>query len=384
MRKPDCLLVRVGELALKSKQVQRRFFSILLNNIRAGLNEKKIKFNFEINPNRIFIYTKQIKKAIKILQKIFGITSISPVWTCYSNLNEMRILATAIAKHIKLNKNQSFAIRARRAGKHEFSSQTIAEEAGGAVKRLTGVKVNLTAPEKEIFIECRSRKTYIFTEKVQGPGGLPLGTGGNVVCLFSGGIDSAVAAWLVAKRGCELVLLYADIMPFTDKANLKRGKKVLKALKPWHIGKKLKCYKFSHGKNLKEFVKCKNITCILCKRQMYRIAEEIAKKEHARAIVTGENLAQVASQTLTNLAVIDQAISTLVLRPLIGFDKEDIVNLAKEIGTYESSILPIMSCKAVPSKPATRANIKDVLSEEGKINIKKLTEQSLGSIKQLN
>jgi len=180
----DCILVRVGEIALKSPQVQKKFFKILLENIKATL---KVKHKIETEPNRIFIYAKDIKKAVNSLKRVFGITSLSPVYVCSSDLNEMKKLALKISKK-RLNKNKSFAIRARRAGQHKFSSQEIAEQIGAFVKNKTKAKVNLENPDLEILIECRQKKTYVFTEKILCEAGMPLGTAGRVFVLFSGDI----------------------------------------------------------------------------------------------------------------------------------------------------------------------------------------------------
>lgn len=226
MREPDCFLVRVGEQALKSEQVREKWMSILLDNIRTYLQKKNIKFSFEVNPNRIFIYTKERRKVKNLLKRVFGITSFSEAWKCHSNLDEIKLLAVDVAEHLNINKRCSFAIRARRAGRHSFSSKTIAEEAGAAVKRVTNAKVNLTNPHKEIFIETRSRNTYIFTEKIPGPGGVPLGTSGEVGAVLRGRKD-VISCWLIMRRGCTL------------KVVSKRGE-LLRKIRRWHIGRELK------------------------------------------------------------------------------------------------------------------------------------------------
>ena len=225
MRDPDCILVRVGEQALKSEQVQKKWMAILLDNIRTELQMKKIKFSFEVNPNRVFIYSKERGKVKSVLKRVFGVTSYSECWKCHSGLDEIKLLSVDLAEHIKLTNKQSFAIRARRAGWHKFSSQTVAEEAGAAVKRVTNAKVNLRKPKKEIFIEVRSRNTYIFTKKINGLGGLPLGTGGDVGIKLRNNKD-VLAAWLIMRRGCTLI---AD-----DKKP-----ELLKKIRKWHVGKKI-------------------------------------------------------------------------------------------------------------------------------------------------
>lgn len=229
MRKPDCVLVRLGEAALKSPQVQKKFFEILMQNIKAALGEN---YKIEVNPNRIFVYG-DAERIVPALKKVFGITSLSPAWTCFSGLSEIKLMAVDIAEQVlKLNPKNSFAIRARRSGRHKFSSQTIAEEVGAAIKRVTGAKVNLSKPEKEIFIECRSRKTYIFTKKIRCEGGLPLGTSGKVVIPMASE-NYGVAAWLMMKRGCEIIMI-------ANKSNSKKFEKMINGIKKWHIGREMK------------------------------------------------------------------------------------------------------------------------------------------------
>ncbi len=208
MRDSECILVRLGEIALKSPQVQRRMFAILLQNMRAAL--EGLEYRIETNPNRIFIYTKQIPEAVERAKKVFGVTSVSPAWTCFSGLNDIRMLASDIAVEVlKLTEKNSFAIRAHRVGRHKFSSKEIMEEAGAAVKRVTGAGVNLAKPDYEIQIEARSRRTYIFVEKIPAVGGMPVGASGGIVSVVDNPFD-AVAAWLMMKRGCAIMAVTSD------------------------------------------------------------------------------------------------------------------------------------------------------------------------------
>ena len=198
------------------------------------------------------------------------------------------------------------------------------------------------------------------------------------VSLISSGIDSPVATYLLSKEADEIILIYGDIKPFTDKREVKKFLDIAKYLKKI-IDCKIKLYIIPHGENLNIFKqKCNDrFTCVFCKRMLLRYAEKIANKENADAIVMGDNLGQVASQTLHNLKVIDQVVSKPVLRPLIGFDKNEIINIAKKIGTYELSIQKSKSCTAVPYKPATQAKLNVILDEEKKIDIDKLLKYAI-------
>ena len=279
MKKPECILIRIGESALKSKQVQRIWFGILVKNIKNSLDEKKIKYKLITSKNRIFIYTKTIKKTSNILKKIYGITSFSPCYTCFANLNDMKILACEIAKKMKLSNKTSFAVRPRRAGKHKFSSRTIAEEVGAAIKRTTDAKVDLSNPEHTFYIEVRSRRVYIFTERIAAAGGLPIGTGGKVLALIKNKEDIK-AAKLITKRGCELILIYAapdkSVQPF------------MLLIEKFYLGRRLRSYKIGDTEEI----------------------EDISKKEDAQALVIGEKTFRQLKDKLKSMALI-------TLRPLI-------------------------------------------------------------------
>ncbi len=267
MREPDAILVRLGELALKSDQVQRKWFRILLENIHAGLKQSGIEYRLEVNPNRIFVFTKQIPEAISILRRIFGIVSVSPVWQCHSDLAEIRNLSADIAEQVlKLNEKKSFAIRARRAGHHKFSSKLIAEEAGAAVKRITNARVDLSKPEIEIEIECRSRNTYIFTEKISAVGGLPLGTGGKVLALLEKEED-AIAALMIAKRGCELVCLAKKFEP-------------VEIIKNFCIGRELELFATKDFSEMEEILDAEEINCVVAGENASKKIEKLLKAKN--------------------------------------------------------------------------------------------------------
>jgi len=231
MRAPDCILLRFGEISLKSKQVQRVWLDKFIFNVRNGLNEEKIKYSIKVNPSRLFIYTKQMEKASEVLKRIFGITSFSYTWVCRSDMKEMGKMAAELASEIlKLNKKKSFAIRARRSGNHTFTSQDIGREVGSDVNDKTGSEVDLTKPDHEIFVECRQSDAYVFTGRTEGPGGMPLSTAGRILAVIDGE-KSVAAAWLLMKRGCTLGV-----------AAKKKDKKFIKIIERWHIGRSILDY----------------------------------------------------------------------------------------------------------------------------------------------
>ncbi len=204
----------------------------------------------------------------------------------------------------------------------------------------------------------------------------------KLVSLVSSGIDSPVATYLISKKTEEIIIVHSNNYPFTDKQEEDKFIRLAKHLKD-KVSSKVKVYILPHGETLSSYkLNCENrFTCVFCKRMLVRYAEKIAKKEDAFAIVMGDSLGQVASQTLKNLKVVEQASSIPILRPLIGLDKEDIITIAKNIGTYDLSISPSFSCSAVPNKPSTQAKLKQVIAEEQKINVDELINQSIENAK---
>ncbi len=200
----------------------------------------------------------------------------------------------------------------------------------------------------------------------------------NLVSLLSSGIDSPVATYLLAKQATNIISVHADIRPFTDDNEVENYRKLVTHLQQ-HLSLTIKAYSVPHGEALLAFKEHCNhrFTCVFCKRMLLRYAEAFAKKEHALALIMGDSLGQVASQTLQNLKTIDQATSLPILRPLIGFDKEEIIDIARKIGTYDLSILPAGPCRAVPKQPATQATLQQLLKEEEKLNIESLVKNAL-------
>jgi thiamine biosynthesis protein ThiI len=198
------------------------------------------------------------------------------------------------------------------------------------------------------------------------------------VALVSSGIDSPVATYLLSKNADEIILIHADNRPYTDERGIEKFIILAKHLNKL-VPSKLKALIIPHGLSLQSYKTSSDnkFTCVVCKRMILRYAEVIAKKEYADAIIMGDSLGQVASQTLQNIRVVEQAVNMSILRPLIGFDKEDTIQIAKKIGTFELSIMPAHSCDAVPSKPSTKARLEQILVEEQKINVDELVQSAV-------
>ena len=376
----DLIIVRYGEIGVKSPKVRRRFENKLISNIKRKLNSE-----IQINQGRIFLYPENFDDAFEALSKVIGIVSFSPAVTTET---DFKTIEKTLNKYVEdlitegsFSPENTFAIRCRRVGEHEFTSQKMAGFCGSVVVKATGAPVDLSNPDFEFFVEVRDDKTYIFHEKIQGIGGLPVGTQGKVVALVSGGIDSPVAAFMMLKRGVEVIVLHFNNYPYTGGSN----EKVLKIIDKLHeySPSKSKYYEAGYGEYLKKCIEDapERLTCVLCKSGMYKIAETLAKKEGALAIVDGSSLGQVASQTLPNILATRYSTAMPVLSPLIGLDKLEIEGIGKKIGTFDISILPAGGCTAVPKYPETNADLEQVLEVLEEINFDEEVERVVSSLK---
>jgi tRNA uracil 4-sulfurtransferase len=367
MQTIDSILVRYGEIGIKSDRVRSRYERTLVNNIEKALSFCEIEYDAVIRDfGRIFVRTHDVAAAPAVA-RIFGVVSVSPVQTSAATLDAMKAAALRITSPL-LTAGKSFGIRARRTGIHDYSSNDIGVVVGGAIEKATGAPVRLAQPDVQLFIEVRAERAYIYTEVVPGVGGLPLGTQGKVIALISGGIDSPVAAWLMMKRGCTIVPLFFDCEQYVGDQGRERALSIIKALAVW-AGRPLDVAVVQHGASLDQLRKpAPRMTCVLCKRMMYRIAASIAKEERAHGIVTGESIGQVASQTTQNLLAIDQASDVPVYRPLIGLDKTENIKLARRIGTYRLSTEgDSTACKAAHRHPTTNADLDELKALEADV-----------------
>ncbi len=344
-------LVRYGEIFLKSDYVRRQWEKVLVRNIHEVLPGCRVRSE----RGRIWV-TGPVDR--ELLRRIFGIVSFSPVVRCPLDLLEETLLSLAEDRGAK--QLRTFAIRIRRVGTHPFTSQEKAVELGNLVRKaFPGLGVDLENPDLELHVEIREDTCYLYTEVIPGAGGIPLGVEGTLVALVSGGIDSPVAAWMMMKRGCRIVPLFVSLRGIAGEDIRARAGRVAEALAAYQPGLRLVVIDDPYLACAREQLArghLEKFTCILCKRRMYRVAGALARERGAKGIVTGESLGQVASQTLDNLAVLDEAADFPVYRPLIGLDKEEITRIAREIGTFGASTEKAAGCAAVPPKPATTAD----------------------------
>lgn len=357
----DLIIARYGEIGLKSPKIRSRFERKLVKNIKAT-------FECEVNRNqgRIYIFPKDFDEGIEKLNRVFGVVSYSPATSTNANYADIDETLTKYTSGLVdegiLDENTKFAIKCRRVGTHDFTSQEMAAHCGGIVRNVVMAPVDLTNPDLTIFVEIRENDAYIYHEKIRGPGGLPLGTQGKVVVLLSSGIDSPVAAYMMMKRGCEVVALHCNNDPFSGPKVTENFNLLVDQLNIYARGVPIEKRIIDYGEYLsvaKEKAPEK-MTCVLCKSGMYRIAEKLAVKLGADAIVDGSSVGQVASQTLSNILATRYGVEMPILSPLIGLDKEEITAIAKEIGTFEISKIDDGGCSAVPRYPETRADLERV------------------------
>lgn len=381
------VIIRYGELALKSAGVRNWYEITLMRNISAMLNQRGIKYDgISREWGRIFIETSD-SSAAHAAADVFGVVSTSFTYVVDIQLSNIAAKCAEISQNY-IKDGESFAIRARRSGNHSYNSNQAAVSCGDAVwekmlKMHKNPSVNLTNPDKEIFVEIRQKEAFVFTSIIKGVGGLPLGTQGKMVALISGGIDSPVAAWLMMKRGVTIIPVYCNNEPYADDSTKQRAYDSIRILQQWSPGQLMPIYEIPHGNALANFIQqcSRNQTCVLCKRMMYRIAYEIMIKEGATGIITGSSLGQVASQTSSNMHAELYGLAAIPLyHPIIAFDKSEIVDLARKIGSYEISIRNVTCCSALPSKPETCAEFNSLVKEETKININKLIDYAISNI----
>ena len=312
-------------------------------------------------------------EAAEHVAKVFGVVSAMPSTRVGSDLESVLIGVTDEARRT-IKDGGSFAVRPKVVGDHSYGSRDVAVEGGsGVLKALKdrGVHVNLDTPDITIYVEVRDKDAYIYSRIIPGVKGLPYGSQGRAVALFSGGIDSPVSMWLIMKRGVEILPLFMDQSPHVGESYIERAKTCFRALSRYVPDEKFSLYAAPMGPLMERIMGSPELrfTCVLCKRCMYRIAEAFANTHGANALVTGESLGQVASQTLDNLYVLDRAVTVPVLRPVIGMDKVDIESRAREIGTYEVTAISVEGCKAVPIRPATRSNLGKIEALESGLDL---------------
>ncbi len=379
--KPDAILAHYDEIALK-KGNRPYFVRRLVENIRQAIRPLGLQ-DVLVLPGRILIplatSTPQ-DEALSRIARVFGIANFFPVWRCPANIAEGQTLALQL---IEGRQFDSFRIAARREEKrHAFTSMDINTALGRAVQEKSGARVDLSNPGLTIAIEVLAKEMFIGLEKRRGPGGLPVGVEGRVACLMSGGIDSPVAAYLMMKRGCRVTFIHFHSYPFVSRASWEKAEELAAHLTKYQFRSRLFLVGFGDVQRAIVLGASAPLRVILYRRMMLRIASDIARRERALALVTGESMGQVASQTLRNLTTIESASDLPIFRPLIGFDKVEIIDRARALGTYPISIEPDEDCCSlfVPKHPEVAAHPEIVREAEEKLDIPALLKTALNAV----
>jgi len=371
------VVVHYEEIGTKGKN-RSMFEKKLVDNIRSSLSKNSYE-SIKRSYGRILIELKLDNKVdIKeILKKISGIANFSFAVKAELDIEDIKKELLKIAEK---NKEKTFRISSRRGHKEfPYDSQKLNEELGAYLVEKCDMKVSLSKPEIAFFVEVTEKGAFIYTDKIKGIGGLPVGATGKVVSLISGGLDSPVAAWKMFRRGCSVVFVH-----FNNETLNKSGveDKIVKLVeKLSHYQFKTRLYLIPFGRLQNEIIKVipSKYRMIVYRRVMFKIAEKILENEKALGFVTGDSVAQVASQTLENIKVIYASAKSPVLSPLIGENKKDIIKIAEEIGTFELSTLPYEDCCSflIDKHPETKAKLENIEKLEENLKINNLIEESI-------
>ena len=304
--------------------------------------------------------------------RVCGVASAALAYRVPSSVDAMKAATAAVIEGRPFG---SFRISARRAFKtYPLTSVELNRELGAFVVARTGARVDLRDPDLAVHVEVLPAETFVYADRTPGPGGLPVGTAGTVAALLSGGIDSPVAAWRMMKRGCRVHFVHFHSVPYLPATSQDKARALVERLTAWQYASRL--YLVPFGEIQREVVLSvpPPLRVVVYRRLMLRIAQELARRAGVLALVTGESLGQVASQTLENIACIDEATSLPVLRPLIGMDKLEITAAAQQIGTFDISIEPDADCCTLftPRHPATRATLDEIHAVERAMDLERL------------
>jgi len=371
----EVLQVRFGEIFLKGLN-RPTFMRMLVSRVRDAVRE--VEGHVWLSDSRVYVSdVTDMDEAIRRVTKVFGVHSV-----CRAIEMEKDNFEAICDQAVELLKDHegSFKVNARRSDKRYFmDSPAINMEMGGYIlERLPKLHVEIKNPDVVLSVEIRDM-AYLYTHPIMAVGGMPVGSNGKATLLLSGGIDSPVAGWMIAKRGVTMSAVHFNSPPYTSERAKEKVLDLARILSESLCGIRVHVVPFTDIQ-MQIHEKChEDYTTIIMRRYMMRIANEIAKKEHAQALVTGESIGQVASQTMHALSCTDEIAEVPVFRPLIGFDKSEIIDIAKKIGTYETSNLPYEDCCTVftPRHPATKPKMDIILEGESKLDTEALIKAAL-------
>ena len=375
----NSIVVHYQELALKGKN-RPWFLGRLVRNLRRALSDLDVQ-SVRALMGRIEVVLGPSAVRDEVgdrIRRTFGVANFS-----YARRTALDIdaLAASILQDLGDRTCESFRMSVRRADKRfPLTSPQVEREVGGRIKQARGWRVNLDAPDLDIHVEMLTDQAFYYFGKERGPGGLPTGTAGRVVCLLSGGIDSPVAAHRIMKRGCTVTFVHFHSYPILSRASQEKARELVQLLTRWQQRSKLYLVPFGDLQQQVVLSVPAPMRVVVYRRLMLRIAESIARQRGALALVTGDSIGQVASQTLENLAVVGQAATLPIFRPLVGMDKSEIMAEAEQIGSYPISIIPDQDCCTLftPRNPLTRARLADIQAAEQSLPIDDLVARASG------
>lgn len=375
------LLISFGEIFLKGKN--RPFFLKKLKNllkIAASADENAV---VELTDSRFYIKNFDDKNQDEIIdrvKKVFGVHSLSVAYETQKDMESLGKACIKLAEN-KTKENLTFKVHTKRADKqYEIRSMEVSAKLGGVLlDAYPNLKVDLHNPDFLVHVEIRHASAYVYADKIMGPGGMPVGSSGRAMLLLSGGIDSPVAAYMLAKRGLEIEAVHFHSPPYTSERAKQKVIDLAKIASAYCGPIKLHIVPFTKIQE-QIYEKCHHeLLTIIMRRFMMKISEQIAERNGCQALATGEALGQVASQTLESLHATNEYVDMLVLRPLVCLDKIEIISISNKIGTYETSIQPFEDCCTVftPKHPVTKPKIANVEKNEAKLDIEALINEAV-------
>jgi thiamine biosynthesis protein ThiI len=376
----EVILIKNGELALKGLN-RRTFEEALIRNLKRTLTPFG-KISVHREQSTMYVNSDDIdwNEAADRVSRVFGIATFSRSCLCEK---DFEVIKESAAEYLKeqLSECSTFKVEAKRSDKSfPLKSPAICEEAGGYIlERFPNLTVDVHNPEITVTVEIRANGAFIHGKPIKGAGGLPFGTSGKATVMISGGIDSPVAAWMMAKRGLQLSAVHFASPPYTSQRAEEKVRTLLEKVSQWAGEIKLYIVPFT---DIQERIRddCpEELFTIIMRRIMIKITQRIARSNQSSAMISGESVGQVASQTLKAIACTNDAANMPILRPLVGMDKEEIIKIARSIDTFDTSILPYEDCCTVftPKHPKTRPDLHSVREAEAKLNIADLMETAI-------
>ncbi len=374
-------LMRYGELGLKGLN-RTYFLKVLKKNILKALTG--FQASIRMPHGRLFLETTADENLVsRVLAKTFGLVGFAPVRVVDLDYKTITDCANDMFADIATDKAYSFKVETRRSNKSfPLNSMETNKELGAFIlNQFPNLRVDVHSPDFKLNVELRER-AYLYLNDRPGPGGLPVGTGGKGLLMLSGGIDSPVAGWMLLKRGMSVQPVHFHSPPYTSERSLAKVKEITSILKKWGLQGPLLVVNFTPLQEV--FLKSddKDYLTLFMRRAMVRIADVLRSNQSGHCLITGESLGQVASQTVEALHVTGEPATVPIFRPLIGLNKDEITNIAKNIGTYETSIIPYEDCCQVfvPSRPITKPKLKIVETKESLLEINNLVDRAVADV----